>query len=110
MIRGRGLADRLGGAVQANLLHSPGDADALVAAGVHVRLVKGAYVEFAGVHAYGERPRLAAAGAGQGSSTGASCGMRGERKTRMAHRGPVAAASRPSAVISSQANISAKAT
>jgi proline dehydrogenase len=56
---GRGLADRLGGTVQANLLRSPGDAEALVAAGVHVRLVKGAYVESAGVHAYGEPTDIA---------------------------------------------------
>jgi proline dehydrogenase len=53
-VSGRGLADRLGATVQANLLRSPEDADALVAAGVHVRLVKGAYVEAAGVHPYGE--------------------------------------------------------
>lgn len=53
-VTSRGLADRLGGTAQANLLRSPGDADALVAAGVHVRLVKGAYVESEGVHAYGE--------------------------------------------------------
>ena len=53
-VAGRGLADRLGATVQANLLRSPEDADALVAAGVHVRLVKGAYVEPAGVHPYGE--------------------------------------------------------
>lgn len=58
-VAGRGLADRLGGTVQANLLRSPGDADALVAAGVHVRLVKGAYVEPAGVHAYGEPTDIA---------------------------------------------------
>ncbi|WP_336028718.1 proline dehydrogenase family protein [Geodermatophilus sp. FMUSA9-8] len=53
-VAGRGLADRLGATVQANLLRSPADADALVAARVHVRLVKGAYVERAGVHRYGE--------------------------------------------------------
>jgi proline dehydrogenase len=58
-VAGRGLADRLGGTVQANLLRSPGDADALVAAGVHVRLVKGAYVESAGAHAYGEPTDIA---------------------------------------------------
>lgn len=58
-VAGRGLADRLGGTVQANLLRSPGDADALVAAGVHVRLVKGAYVELAGAHAYGEPTDIA---------------------------------------------------
>ena len=53
-VGGRGLADRLGATVQANLLRSPGDADALVAAGVHVRLVKGAYVETTGAYPYGE--------------------------------------------------------
>ncbi|TFV52348.1 proline dehydrogenase family protein [Blastococcus sp. TF02A_35] len=53
-VAGRGLADRLGATVQANLVRSPADADALAAAGVHVRLVKGAYVEASGVHAYGE--------------------------------------------------------
>jgi proline dehydrogenase len=53
-VAGRGFADRLGGTVQANLLRSPGDADALATAGVHVRLVKGAYVEASGVHPYGE--------------------------------------------------------
>jgi proline dehydrogenase len=42
---GRGHADRLGATVQANLHRSPADADRLVAAGVQVRLVKGAYVE-----------------------------------------------------------------
>jgi len=50
----RGLADRLGATVQANVLRSPADADALVRAGVHVRLVKGAYVEATGAHAFGE--------------------------------------------------------
>ena len=50
----RGLAGRLGGTVRANLLRSPQDADALAAADVHICLVKGAYVETAGVHAYGE--------------------------------------------------------
>ena len=58
-VAGRGLADRLGGTVQANLLRSPGDADALVAADVHIRLVKGAYVESAGAHAYGEPTDIA---------------------------------------------------
>ncbi|MGY1693839.1 MULTISPECIES: proline dehydrogenase family protein [unclassified Geodermatophilus] len=53
-VAGRGLADRLGATVQANLLRSPGDVDALVDAGVHVRLVKGAYVERSGTHPYGE--------------------------------------------------------
>ena len=49
-----GLADRLGATVQANLLRSPADADALADAGVHVRLVKGAYVETTGAHPHGE--------------------------------------------------------
>lgn len=40
-----GLADRLGATVQANLHRSGGDAEQLVAAGVHIRLVKGAYLE-----------------------------------------------------------------
>jgi len=71
-VAGRGLAERLGATVQGNLLRSPHDADALVAAGVHVRLVKGAYVEPIGAHPYGEATdiaclqlahRLAAAGA-----------------------------------------------
>ena len=53
-VAGRGLADRLGATVQANLLRSPADTDDLTAAGVHVRLVKGAYVETAGAHPYGE--------------------------------------------------------
>ncbi len=44
-VAGRGLADRLGATIQANLVRSPDDADALVAARVHVRLVKGAYIE-----------------------------------------------------------------
>lgn len=39
-VAGRGLADRLGATVQANLLRSPGDADALAAAGVHVRTMR----------------------------------------------------------------------
>lgn len=54
-----GLADRLGATVQANLVRSPVDADQLVAAGVHVRLVKGAYVESAGAHPYGEATDVA---------------------------------------------------
>lgn len=58
-VAGRGLADRLGATVQANLVRSPADVDALAAAGVHVRLVKGAYVETAGVHRYGEPTDLA---------------------------------------------------
>jgi proline dehydrogenase len=53
-VAARGLADRLGATVQANLLRSPADAETLAGAGVHIRLVKGAYVEPAGAHAYGE--------------------------------------------------------
>ncbi len=53
-VAARGLADRVGATVQANLLRSPGDADALADAGVHVRLVKGAYVERIAAHPYGE--------------------------------------------------------
>jgi proline dehydrogenase len=49
-----GLADRLGATVQANLMRSSADTDALADAGVHVRLVKGAYVEATGAHPYGE--------------------------------------------------------
>ena len=50
----RGLHDRLGATLQANLLRSPRDLETLLDAGVHVRLVKGAYVERSGAHAYGE--------------------------------------------------------
>jgi proline dehydrogenase len=49
-VAGRGLADRLGATVQANLRRSPADVEALIDAGVHVRLVKGAYVETTGAH------------------------------------------------------------
>jgi hypothetical protein len=49
-----GLADRLGATVQANLLRSPADADRLAEAGVHIRLVKGDYVEATGLHPHGE--------------------------------------------------------
>jgi proline dehydrogenase len=58
-VAARGLADRLGATVQANLLRSPADAAVLVAAGVHVRLVKGAYVETSGAHPYGEATDVA---------------------------------------------------
>lgn len=44
---GHGQRDRLGATVQANLRRSPTDLDRLIDAGVHVRLVKGAYVEAA---------------------------------------------------------------
>jgi proline dehydrogenase len=53
-VAGQGLSDRIGATVQANLMRSPGDVDALTRAGVHVRLVKGAYVEPAGAYPYGE--------------------------------------------------------
>jgi proline dehydrogenase len=53
-VASRGLADRLGATVQANLLRSPGDVDKLISAGVHIRLVTGAYLERAGALAHGE--------------------------------------------------------
>ncbi|GAB3937931.1 proline dehydrogenase [Kribbella albertanoniae] len=53
-VAGRGLGDRLGATVQANLERSPEDIDAFAEAGVQIRLVKGAYVEPAGAHPYGE--------------------------------------------------------
>lgn len=69
----RAGADRLGATVQANLHRSSDDLDRLVDAGVHVRLVKGAFVEAAArALPYGEPTdvayvrlahRLAAAGA-----------------------------------------------
>jgi proline dehydrogenase len=52
-LAGRGLHDRLGATVQANLLRSPAEA------GVHVRLVKGAYVERTGAHPFGEPTDIA---------------------------------------------------
>lgn len=58
-VAGRGLSDRLGATVQANLQRSPGDIDALTEAGVRVRLVKGAYVEPAGAYPYGEPTDIA---------------------------------------------------
>ena len=58
-VAGRGMADRLGATVQANLLRSPTDADRLADAGVHLRLVKGAYVEPTGAHSYGEATDVA---------------------------------------------------
>jgi proline dehydrogenase len=58
-VAGRGLADRLGATVQANLKRSPEDVETLTAAGVHVRLVKGAYVESTGAHPYGEPTDIA---------------------------------------------------
>lgn len=41
----RGLAARLGATAQANYRRTPDDLERLAAAGVHIRLVKGAYVE-----------------------------------------------------------------
>ena len=58
-VASRGLADRLGATVQANLLRAPADLDKITSAGVHVRLVKGAYVEAAGRHPFGERTDVA---------------------------------------------------
>lgn len=58
-VAGQGLADRLGATVQANLVRSPADADALAGAGVHIRLVKGAYLDDAGTHPYGEATDVA---------------------------------------------------
>jgi proline dehydrogenase len=55
----RGLADRLGATVQANLLRSPADVERLINAGVHVRLVKGAYLEKSGAHPPGEATDIA---------------------------------------------------
>ena len=53
-VAARGMADRLGATVQANLLRSSADAAALADAGVHIRLVKGAYVEATGARPFGE--------------------------------------------------------
>jgi len=59
-VAARGLAGRLGATVQANLRRTPRDLDRLIEAGVHVRLVKGAYVEPAEhAMAYGEPTNLA---------------------------------------------------
>lgn len=58
-VAGRGLHDRIGATIQANLLRSPVDARALLEAGVHVRLVKGAYVERTGTHPFGEPTDIA---------------------------------------------------
>jgi proline dehydrogenase len=58
-VAGRGLADRLGATVQANLHRSPADIDTLAEAGVQIRLVKGAYVEPTGAYPYGEPTDIA---------------------------------------------------
>lgn len=44
-VAANGYADRVGATVQANLRRSAADVNRLVAAGVHVRLVKGAFLE-----------------------------------------------------------------
>ena len=44
---------------KANLLRSERDVDTLTAVGVHVRLVKGVYLEPAGIHPYGEATDVA---------------------------------------------------
>ena len=44
-VAGRGLAGRLGATAPANFRRTPRDLERFAAAGVHVRLVKGAYVE-----------------------------------------------------------------
>ena len=69
----RGLADRLGAAVQANLLRSPDDVDSLVSANVHIRLVKGGLRRGSGGSCLGEPTdmaylRLASRLAEQGAS------------------------------------------
>lgn len=58
-VASRGLGARIGATVQANLLRSPADIDALAHAGVHIRLVKGAYVETDGAHPHGEPTDIA---------------------------------------------------
>jgi proline dehydrogenase len=58
-VAARGLADRLGATLQANLARSGRDLEALAASGVHVRLVKGAYVETTGALPYGEPTDIA---------------------------------------------------
>ena len=55
----RGLADRVGATVQANLLRSAADAEMLRSDGVHIRLVKGAYIEKHGAHPPGEATDIA---------------------------------------------------
>jgi proline dehydrogenase len=60
IVAGRGLAGRLGATAPANYRRTPSDLERMAAAGVHVRLVKGAYVEPASVALpYGEPTDLA---------------------------------------------------
>lgn len=58
-VAARGHAQRLGATIQANLLRSVDDVRALADAGIHIRLVKGAYVERTGAHPFGEATDLA---------------------------------------------------
>jgi proline dehydrogenase len=58
-VAAQGLADRLGATVQANFLRAPTDIDALSEARVHIRLVKGAYIQTSGAHPFGERTDVA---------------------------------------------------
>lgn len=59
-VAGAGLADRLGATIQSNLHRSADDLDRLAEAGLHIRLVKGAYVEPADrALPYGEATDLA---------------------------------------------------
>jgi proline dehydrogenase len=44
-VAGRGLAGRLGATAAANFRRTPSDIERLAVTGVHIRLVKGAYVE-----------------------------------------------------------------
>ena len=44
-VAGRGLAGLLGATAEANFRRTPHDLERLIEAGVHIRLVKGAYVE-----------------------------------------------------------------
>ena len=58
-VAARGMADRLGATIQANLARSAADLDALVDAGVYVRLAKGAYLESTEATPYGEPTDIA---------------------------------------------------
>jgi proline dehydrogenase len=58
-VAARGLADKLGATLQANLVRSASDLEVLIDAGVHIRLVKGAYLEPTGALAYGEPTDIA---------------------------------------------------
>src|SRR5215213_6414431 len=73
-VAARGLADRLGATVQANLVRSSADTDALADAGVHVRLVKGAYVEATGATDTASRPTSPSCASASGSPSAARRG------------------------------------